>query len=222
MAQLMLLNPAKRRRARKPRTAAQRAATKRMIAANRRSHGVNPRRRRARRSTALAVNPRRRRRAMRAATVHHRRRARRNPAGAGGTTMMGMVMAGGIGAAGALAVDYLFGLSAVSSMTGTLSPTMVNVAKAAAGVALGIVGGKLIGRATAARMAQGTITVAAYKIGADAMTNAGMTLGYISPAMQMTAVRRRRLPSPGMAQYINSGRSGMGEYIGQGSNGYGY
>ena len=223
MPQLMLINPRKRKASRKPRTAAQKAATRKMLAANR------SRRRPARSSHAApAHNPIRRKRRTLRALAHHtgpRRRARRNPIGLSAGGIMGNVMASVEGAAGAIAVDYAMG------MVGTMLPASLATGYAnaavriAAAALLGTFGKKFLGR-TAEKMAVGSMTVTSYlalrdMLGASGPTSMHVTtpmngLGYMSPAIQAGY-----LPQSGMGEYTrrqpdmshlyaNSG--GMGEY----------
>lgn len=199
MAELMLLNPSPRRKAKRKASPAQLRA----LAAGRRKRAD------------MAVNPapRKRRTTLRAAshTPTKRRKARRNPVGGMPTHgLMGSLLHAAYGAGGALAIDV-----AVTYLPLPASLTTGNakyLTKAALAVSLGIIGKKFLGR-TAAKMAEGALTVQAYEFGKSLMQSAGMNLAYMSPAQTM-------LPNSGMAQYLNAPGidAGMGEYVGAQSN----
>lgn len=201
MPELMLLNPSKRPSKRRRASPAQlRALAK------------------ARKARAVRSNPaprKRRKSPMRAlATGVRRRRVRRNPIGLGGGGMMGQLIGAMQGAAGALAVDAVLTYVPLPSMMTT--GVMRNVTKAGLAIGIGLVGKKFLGR-TAAKMAEGAMTVAAYSAAKDMLSGAGMTLGYMAPAMSYAP---SMLPAPGMAEYVNSFHSsGVGEYVSNG--GYG-
>jgi hypothetical protein len=208
MAQLMLLNPAKRRR----RTATKRRASPAQLRAL--AKGRASRKRRTRAPVAyMAANPRRRRRSAMRATPHHRRRVRRNPIG-GSVGLMGMVTGAAVGAAGALAVDAVVSYLIPASMAGTLlTGNMKYLTKGALAIGLGMIGRKVLGSA-AGRMAQGALTVQVYAMARDMIgpSMTGMTfsgLGYAGPAQVSMP---RRLASPGVAEYLNQ-PSGMAEYV---------
>ncbi len=204
MAQLMLINPAKRpskRRRKSGRTAAQKAATRKMLAANRRNRGG---------SAAHAAPKRRRRNPLAASSVRRvTRRTRRASNPIGMTGILGSITDAAIGAGGALAVDTLFNFLPLPAqykvgMIGT-------AAKAATAIALGTVGRKVLGR-TAGKMAAGALTVIAYDamkafVPGAAATVAG--LGYMSPGLPAGY-----LPQQGMGEYIRQGNmAGVSEYI---------
>jgi hypothetical protein len=211
MAQLMLINPRKRKAHRKSaRSPAQRAATKRMLAANRSR-------------TRVSSNPikRRRRSALKAVRHHSHRRVRRNPTAVRSYSgnLGSMVKCAGIGAVGAIAVDTLYNylplpVTMKTGLVGTAS-------KAALAVAVGVLGKKFMGR-TAGEMAQGSLTVIAYDLIKSYMpvtlpAVAGM--GYLAPG-----INGGYLPQQGMGEYMANGgnfnfmtdHSTMGEYV----NGY--
>ena len=202
MAQLMLLNPAKRPTKRRKASPAQLRA----LAAGRRAR-------------AVATNPApRKRRKLRAASTAHtkRRRVRRNPISTGG--LMAQIMSAAQGAAGALAVDAV--VTYIPFPTSMTTGTMKHITKAGLAIALGLVGKKFLGRA-AGRMAEGALTVTAYSAAKEALAGVGMNLsgmGYVSPARQFQAA----LPAPGMAEYVNNFRQGqnVGEYVNYGGSGY--
>src|SRR5712671_7651536 len=108
MGTLAIINPSRRKRhGKKRRSAAQRAATRRMLAANRGARSVK-------RNPFFSFG--KKRRAKRHAVSHRsRRRVRRNPFGLGavrgmGGNVFGLLKTGAIGAGGALAVDIGMGM----------------------------------------------------------------------------------------------------------------
>ena len=202
MAQLMLINPAKRpARRRKASPAQLRALAK------------------ARRARAgLSANPApRRRRSLRAvAKSPSRRRARRNPIGM--TGIMGAVTGAAVGAVGAVGVNALFGLLPVS-LTGSLTGNTKEAAKMALAVGLGMALKPMLGR-NAGKMAEGAMTVAAYNILSSfmpvSMGGSVAGLGYMSPGMVAGGFAQPNTSLPnfqggmqGMGEYV----SGMGEYV---------
>lgn len=224
MEELLLINPSKRgkrkTKSRKHRSAAQRAATRRLVALNRsrRAGSSSPKRRRsARRSTPItyAANPVRRRR--RAHSTHRRvstRRYRRNPTGLFGN-LVPMVTDAAIGAAGAIAVDVAVGLLPLPAnlKTGLLG----TVTRGAAAVALGTVGGMIMPRRVAKQMAAGSLTVTAYgalkgflATNVPALGLSGM--GYYPGGLTAPAIRQLpnlRAPAPNATRRGNA----LSEYI---------
>jgi len=203
---LMLVNPRKRKSGR---SAAQKAATRRMLAANR-SRRSNPAKRTKRR-TALRSNPvglSRVRHAMR------RTKRRSNPSlrgmlgSAGG--IGGMLMNSLKGAGGAVVVNAATHYLPVSLTTGKL----VYVTRAAIAIALGTFGRKLLG-SNARIMAEGALTVNFH----DAINSVAGTMlpgnelhgvgEYMNGGMGM-------LPQPGTQAHgvpFDSELSGTGEYL---------
>lgn len=223
MEQLLLVNPSRRRRARKGRTAAQKAATKRMIAANRARHGAPASRTKKRRAKARShpvagyfPNPVRRR-ARRTATHRVRaRRYRRNPIGVSGQ-IVPMVTDAAMGAVGAIAIKTLIGfLPLPVSMTTGYAKTLV---EAVAAVAVGAFGGKILPRRIARQMAAGSLTVNAYetlKPIVAPMLPAGNTglagMGYYSPGLPSPAMRQLpNLRTP--AASMGTSRNRLSEYV---------
>lgn len=198
MAQLMLINPAKRPSKRRKTTA-----------------------RKARRNPAAPVakaNPARRRRLRVSAAPARRRRVRRNPIGA--TGIMGSLMNAAQGAGGALAVNAVANLLPLPiAMKTGLGGTATKMGLA---VALGMVAKPVLGRA-AGKMAEGAMTVAAFEalrdmlpvsMGGGAVTGSVAGLGFMSPGMNAGGYARPNmsLPTPefsGVGEYV----SGMGEYV---------
>lgn len=201
MAQLMLINPAKRPSKRRKASAAQLRALAKGRATRKRN--------------ALASNPaprRRRRHTLRAVARHTRRRARRNPIGMGG--IMGSLTGAVWGAGGAVAVNYAFNLLPLPATMKT--GMMGTVSKLGLAVALGMVGKSFLGR-NAGKMAEGAMTVAAFEaiqtmlpVSAGGTSVAG--LGYMSPGMNAGGYSLPNTSVPnmsGMGEYV----SGMGEYV---------
>lgn len=166
MAEILLVNPRKRKTARrkKPmarktrRTAAQRAATRKMIAANRRKRRGNPVARKRRRKPAA-----RRRtpvRARRRAPVRRRRRTGRtgNPA-LNMRSVQNQLMEAGTGAVGALGLDVIQGYLPIPA---NLKVGLVGTGvKALLAIGMGVVASKvkIVRGATANKMVNGALTV---------------------------------------------------------------
>lgn len=201
MSSLMLVNP--RKRGGKRRSAAQRAATKRMLAANR-----------SRRS-----NPSPRRRTYKVAKRRHNpirsmHRRRRNPSLRGMTSgISGMLMAGLKGAGGAVAVNVVCGFLPASivpaSVPGSTNYQLYAV-RAALAVALGAAGRKVLG-SSAREMAVGALTVNFHDfINAVVGTSLpGSTLHGMGEQMNV----RQALPQAGNGQVFDQELAGMGEYL---------
>lgn len=191
MAQLMLINPRKRRRG---------ASAARMAA-------IRPKRRR--RSVARVSAPRRRRVALSRNPIarrHHRhirRRIRRNPMSAGRVGIGAQVMNGLVGGVGGLAVDVVQGYLPLpaSLMTG-YGPYVV---KGALALLLGTLGRKVLGN-TAAKMGAGAMTIAAY--GALKTATAGML-----PGTAAVAGMGYMSPTRPLGEYLTGPGSRMGEYL---------
>jgi len=211
MSQLLLLgNPRRKSRKasakrRKPRTAAQKAATRRMLAAR---FGHNPKpaapaRRRSRRKASPAVSRRRSRRSSAMGSVR-----------SFGTGMMPMLKAGVIGGAGGVANDVLFGFASRVLPASMTTPIAADggtnftyfAAKAATAVALGTLGRRLpVVGPYASRMGEGALAILAYQL-IRPMVPAAVPLGSYNPAPLM-APRR-------MGAYVNRPQlNGMGAYV---------
>lgn len=145
---LMLINPKHRpSKRRKPRSAAQKAATRRMLAA-RRGHSVaSPRKRRsARRSNPIGLH-----------RVHHTRRRthrRHNPIGGGAGQLGGMLMNGLKGAAGAVAVNAVTNFLPAAVKTGNV----LYVTRTALALLIGAAGKSVLGQ-HARPIAEGALAV---------------------------------------------------------------
>ncbi len=207
---LTLLNPRSRRRAkkrsgaRKHRTAAQRAATRKLVALNRKRRGGKS----VSRSINFKVNSMAKRRS---------RRYRRNPASRGVSMStggaMGLIKPAFVGAAGGLTVNLLTNQIASSLPDTLIEGKMLYVTKAALAMAVGIFGGKLPGLRPYARgMAQGAMTTILYDLGKEMGAGAGINLagmgrtGYINPGYVSTPLMPGGRTIPGamgrVAQYL--------------------
>jgi hypothetical protein len=149
-ANMLLVNPRRKRKASRSRSRARRA------------RATNPHRRHVKRHRARRVNPARRHHKR---VRHVARRRARNPR-MGGFGLRGMIhqqlIPAGIGAAGALALDV--GLSYVPLPT-MLQTGIPNAAvKIAGAIALGMIGGKVLGREKGKAIAAGALTVVAYNL----------------------------------------------------------
>lgn len=194
MAEMLLINP-RRRRARKARkagrSAAQRAATRRLVAMNRS-------RRRARRSNpapaVVAMNPRRRRMSRRRSNPVRMIRRRRNPAMLGGfsfRSVIGAMQEALIQGGGAVAMDLLYGQInrflpdnlKVLPDNERIGPRigLGEVLKASLTV---LIGTALKGptRGLSMKAATGSLTVQAYGI-ARSLLPSTMQLGYMTPGV---------------------------------------
>lgn len=198
MGVLFAVNPRRKRRSksRKHRSAAQRAATARLVALNRRTRR-NPRRttrkmRRRQRGFVMAPSAHRVRRIRR----HARRAFGAIRARFGGGLMgnaAGLLKAGAIGGAGAVAVDV--GMSWIKGYLPTSMQSPVNTdgsanfgyfgAKAALAIALGAYGSKLpvVGK-YAGRAAEGALTVMSYQL-LRPLVPSTMLGAYVNPAPTM-------------------------------------
>lgn len=179
MSQLLLINPIKKGKTimKKRRTAAQKAATKRMLAANRARRGTGAKRTAKRRKTGTSVsvrsNPVGLARVAKRRSVRSARR--RNPiASLSVSGIKGMVKEGVLGGAGALLVNtasnYLPVPAALKMGMGK------SAIRAVLAVALGVVGGKVLPRGIAQSMAVGALTVAAHDMMLAAASKAAPSL----------------------------------------------
>ena len=189
---------------RRARTAAQKAATARMLAANR---AKSPSRRRARRGSAVATVRSQARRAVRRASSAMGGVSMHNMGG----SAMSLIKGGAIGAGGALGVDLAMGFlnpmlpaSFAAKLNADGSPNYLNyAAKGAVAMAVGVLGAKVMRPAMARELAAGSFTVMAYELLRPLAVNvlpASMSLGWMSPG--------RIMGQPGMARYDSA--AGMG------------
>ena len=202
MAQLMLINPA--RRPSKRRKTGRKASPAQLRAL--------AKARRARAGLSANPSPRRRRHSLRAVARHTRRRARRNPVGMGG--IMGSLMGAVQGAGGALVVNYAY--NALPLPASMKTGMMATVSKLGLAVAFGMIAKPMLGRA-AGKMAEGAMTVATFEalqgmLPASVGGTSVAGLGYMSPGMIAggNALPNMSVPNfAGMGEYV----SGMGEYV---------
>lgn len=226
MAEILLLNPKGRTKMAKKRSAAQKRATSKMIAANRARARVGGVKRRAARKTTGAKRrrivarttvmanpaPRRRRRAARrsnpAAMV---RRRRRNPISLGGRGMgglLGPMKEAAIQGAGAVAFDIGFGyLNAYLPASLQRTPGRVGVGDAVKAV-ITVVAGNFLGKYTkgmSRKAAVGALTIQARDIVASmlpASAGAVAGLGYAVPGRLVN-----------MSARVNPNRTALNAYI---------
>lgn len=159
MAQMLLVNPRKRRK--------RRASSK--------ARKVRVRRRR--RAAPVAVRRRKRNpSARRHRRVRARRHYRRNPIGLNLRGVQGQVMDAAVGAGGALALDIALGYLPIPEnlRTGAAAPLI----KGIVAIALGMVASKVIKSSTATKMTQGALTVMLHGIFRE-------TAGRYMPTVQM-------------------------------------
>lgn len=202
---LMLINPRKRG-TKKRRTAAQRAATARLVAHNR-GRSASPKRRR-RASSKRRTNPIGISRVHHVTRRHHRRARRRNPISMSGGNIGGMLMAGLKGAVGAVAVNAVTNFLPAAVKTGKV----LYVTRAAIAIVIGTVGHKVAGRHARA-MAEGALAV-------NFTDLINSMAGAMIPGSQLHGVGGEYmgefLSGAHMAQSLpNSGQAmhGMGEFL---------
>lgn len=186
---LMLINPARRpSKRKKARSPAQRAATARMLSARRGSRKANPAKRTKRRYTALT--------ALRGKKSVRGRR--RNPIG---NSVLSMFMPAAIGAVGAVAINTIESQLVARFMPAAMSGPMGRyVTRIALALALGTMGGKLIGNARARQAAEGALVVTLYDV-------IGSTISSVLP------VSAAATPVQGIGAYASSlENSNMGAY----------
>ena len=203
---LYTVNPSRRSRRRKAksghrkhRSAAQRAATARLVAANRARRGGHHRR-------AFASNPspkRRRRSARRHVSAAHRH-MRRGFAAVRSSGIVPMLKSGVVGGAGGVVVDVAMGFAAKVLPSTFVTPTnadgtanyMYLGTKVALALGLGTMGRRLpvIGR-YAGQMAEGALTIAAYRLMAP-LAAQYLTLGaYFNPSPTMRPAHMGKSPA---------------------------
>jgi len=217
MAEILLVNPRKRKTSgrkkvarKKRRTAAQKRATAKMIAANRRrGRGKNPvtqrrkRRRKPTRGKSAVARTRRRK-----APVKRRRRTG-NPA-LNMRSIQNQLIDAGTGAVGALGLDVIQGyLPIPANLKAGLVGTGV---KALLAIGMGVVASKvkIVRASTAAKMANGALTVVLH----DALK---VQVGTFAPGIQMGEY----MGDDGLGYYgsgynagvMNDSYGGMGSYL---------
>jgi hypothetical protein len=202
MAEMLLINPRKRRGVRKAR---------RVVARRRR----NP--------LAAAVSPVRRRRnplaRMRTMSMRKRVMRRRNPIGAGmAGGYMGAIREAVMGGAGAVAMDLLYGqidnfLPAMLKKT----PGSVGTGDAVKALATVFIGQALnkVTKGFSGRAAKASLTVQAHDI-IKSFVPSTMTMGYASPALITGGSNRVGPIKRGMSAYI-PGSTLLNAYVAPGS-----
>lgn len=176
MPELLVINPVKRRRAKNPskarRSPAQRAATARMLAANRRANPAKRRRARRRNpvATVAGVRSAARRNIVRRNPARRHSRRRRNPLPSMrsiGSSLVPMIKNAAIGGAGAIGVDFIMGkINAYLPVSMQPTNEMLNLNDAIK-VGVTMIAGKLLSKATrgmSEKAAVGALTVQAYGI----------------------------------------------------------
>ena len=190
MQELLLVNPAKRRKSRKAASPAQRRARAAFAAASR-ARRKNPSKRRASRRSVARPAARRRNPIMARARRSSRRR---NPIAMRGVMNTGfdMLKNAAIGGAGGIATDYLFTQYVQPQLPASLlAPIPYAGVKAVATVALGIIGKKFAG-SIALKAAEGALTKQAYDfikgqlpVATQAQLGGMGRVGYLSPTAIM-------------------------------------
>jgi len=202
MNELLLINPARRKR-RAP--ARRRASPARRRPARRR----NP-------VTALAANPRRR--PARRSYAARRSIRRRNPAPRGMKGIMGTLMPAATAATGALALDVVWGFIPlpIALKTGP----MRHLVKGAGAIGMGLLAGMVVNKRVADQFAVGALTVVMHGAMKEAVTRFApqIALGeYPSIAVPMSEYDENGgslgeyVEQPGMGEFV----SGMGEDVGE-------
>jgi len=185
MAQLLLINPkvkpsqrkskGVKKVAKKRRSAAQKAATRKLVALNKsKKRGktvVKAKHKKRRRNPIANVTKRRKHRAVTSHRIARRHKRRSNPIaakfGLGG--MAKMAMSSAVAAGGALSLDLAWGFLPLPDAV-KLGP-MRHVAKGAGAIALGILAGFVVKKETANALATGAMTVVMYNAARELLAN---------------------------------------------------
>ena len=173
MAELMLINPRKRRRHKAKKSMRKNPRKRRTMTALQRKYFGK---RKHKRVASVAKKSHKRRYAV---TASKRRKYRRNPGhGLGKFSVQGFtkntLMPSAIGAAGALGLDILFGFLPLPDNLKT--GPMRSVVRIAGAVALGVVASMVVKKETAANIAAGAVTVTLYDVLKGAVQTAMPTL----------------------------------------------
>lgn len=200
-AEIALINPRRRRKARKTNSRRRRHTAKR-TRSHRRKHAI---------IVARKINPRRRHRAH--AKRHHRAR-RRNPRFSVGSITRSLIPAA-IGGAGAVALDIALGYVPLPDM---LKTGYAKVAVQIAGAfALGMIAGKVLGKDKGHAVTAGALTVAAYSLVKTVVKQAAPTLPGLAgdyEAMRMGAYMQPSLgytnAAPSLGAYMQPGAAMSG------------
>lgn len=222
MAELLLINPKGRnmkRKSRKPRTAAQKRATAKMIAANRARAGGRAR-------PARKASRKRRSNPVGAVTSTMRRRVRRNPArarrrnpiaiGSAARGMLGQFKDALIGGAGSVAVDLAYGQvtpylpASLQRVPGSVG--LGDAVKAVFTVAIGQLLAKPT-RGVSRKMAAGALTVQAAQMIASFVPGS-MRMGYANPARIVQGnARVNPIQRGGMNAYVQGPSPLLNAYV---------
>ncbi len=230
MEELLLLNPSrrpsKRGKSRKHRTAAQKAATRKLVAMNRAHRGGSAKKRvKSRRRSAVvsyAANPAPRKRRHAVAKIR-RRHYRRNPSSSP-VGVVAQLKGAAIGATGALAINTMYNMLPLPASVTT--GKMAYVGRAAFALALGVVTRKMLPGGMVGKMVQGSLTVTAHDalkdiVGGMLPTFAPKLGMYVSPAYHPAAYPSMRgTPAPALSEYLNTGMSGLNEFASTGNEIY--
>lgn len=226
MSSLLLIHPNPRK---KKRSAAQRAATAKMIAANRAS-------KRGRRKSAVATVSAAPKRKYRRSTVRRATRAARRYSRRAGAMLRGfntggivpMVKNAGIGAAGAIGVDIAYGAASKFLPDSVKSPMAADggmnyayyAAKGALAIGVGMIAGKVVSPSIASKMAEGSLTVTLHDAMKALIPADSVPMGYASSARIARGGNVRRLseyvrnaPSAAIVGNRSRSREMMGEYV---------
>jgi len=197
MAELMLVNPARRKRTtsrKKRRTPAQVAATKRLVAANKR---------RARKPATRRRKTPVRRTASRTPT--RRRTYKRNPVMRSRGLMKRVIneqlIPAATEASGAIALDVLFGYLGRFVPAQLQGGMMGHATKVVAAIGMGAVAANFMTNKTATTLARGAITVSIHDAMKETISNMApqIPLGYYSPAYV----------TPGMGYYTEDANANL-------------
>lgn len=177
MAELMLINPRKRRRKAKKTSAKKRHGKRRAMTALQRKYFGKRKHKRI--ATVAKKSHKRRRSITKHLSVRRHRKYRRNPArGLGKFSVQGFakhtLMPSAIGAAGALGLDVLIGFLPLPPNLKT--GPMRSVVRVVGAIGLGMLAGMVVKKETAANIAAGAVTVTLYDVLKGALQTAMPTL----------------------------------------------
>lgn len=213
MAELLLVNPRRRKGKRR-----------KMSALQRKYFGKRKSVKRRRRAATRLSNPRRRRRSY--AVKSYRSRRRRNPSLRGITSsIVPTVKAGFLGAAGAIGNDLLFGYTKQYLPASVQTGVARHAVRALYAVLVGVLGNYAL-KGRGRDLANGAMTVVLH----DALKEQIATMApqlplgdYFSFAPAIGYDYEPALPlSTGIGEYMTGGNAGLGEYIDPSMNYAGY
>lgn len=204
MAQILLLNPINKggKMAKKRRSAKQIAATRKLVAMNKRRGGKTASRRVARKRNPISAAPARRRRRRNPVMAAVARRRRRNPISmGGGASILGMLKGAAMAGAGAVAMDVAIGQInkfLPASMLG--NPGQIDQGDAVK-AGLTVLLGKVLNKPTrglSMKAAQASLAIQAYNM-IGSFLPASMPLGYMNPGR---VVNGRAVIGPNVRQSV--------------------